>query len=111
MTYGGGAPIQVSVTFSEPVNVDTSSGRPSIGLDFRTAANLGANPADYKAGSGTDTLIFEYRVITANSHRERRRRGDGQLAGAQQRHDHHRAGRLGGGTGPTPVWTTTPTTR
>ena len=99
-TYGGGAPIRVSVTFSEPVNVDTSSGRPSIGLDFRTDAGIGDNTADYKAGSGTNTLIFEYRVITANSTANEGVAGDGQLAGAQQRHDHHRAGRLGGATGP-----------
>ena len=59
--------IWVSVTFSEPVNVDTSSGRPSIGLKFRTASGVGHQSAVYKHGSGTNTLIFEYRVKAGNA--------------------------------------------
>ena len=66
MIYGAGEAIWVSVTFSEPVNVDTSGGRPSIGLDFRTEANLGDQTAEYRAGSGTDMLLFEYRVTSGN---------------------------------------------
>ena len=55
------------MTFNEAVNVDTTGGRPSLMIDFWPAANTGEKAAVYKAGSGTRTLVFEYRVVSGNN--------------------------------------------
>ena len=49
--------VQVTLTFSEEVNVDTTDGRPSIGIQL--GATLDRN-ASYTSGSGTTKLVFSY---------------------------------------------------
>ena len=49
--------VQVTLTFSEEVNVDTTDGRPSIGIQL--GATLDRN-ASYTSGSGTTKLVFIY---------------------------------------------------
>ena len=48
--------VRVTVTFSEPVEVDTTNGTPSIGVGFTRVDRR----ADYQRGSGTNELVFEY---------------------------------------------------
>jgi hypothetical protein len=55
-TYGTGAAIPVEVQFSEPVNV--TDGTPSLTLQLEGETR----EVSYSAGSGTDTLVFEYPV-------------------------------------------------
>ena len=56
-TYGVGAPIAVTVSFSEPVTV---TGTPQLAL------NSGGT-ASYASGSGTSTLTFGYTVAAGNT--------------------------------------------
>ena len=49
--------VEVQVVFSENVFVGTGGGTPSLLLDTSGAGS----PAGYARGSGTDTLVFEYR--------------------------------------------------
>ncbi|MFW9946185.1 MAG: NosD domain-containing protein [Candidatus Odinarchaeota archaeon] len=56
-TYGIGAEIYITITFSETVYV---TGIPQLAL------NTGVN-ADYSSGDGTDTLIFTYTVATGHT--------------------------------------------
>lgn len=56
-----GDELEVSIVFSEIVNVDTSSGTPSVPVNF----GKGENDLIYKSGSGTTTLVFS-RIITEN---------------------------------------------
>ncbi|MHC5054322.1 MAG: Ig-like domain-containing protein [Planctomycetota bacterium] len=62
-TYGIDATIDVRVTFSEAVTVDTAGGTPSITL------KTGATDAvvDYASGSGTTTLVFTYTVAATHA--------------------------------------------
>jgi hypothetical protein len=58
-TYISGETVQISVTYSEVMTVDTTGGTPSINLSLTSgAANL-----VYATGSGTATLVFS-RVLT-----------------------------------------------
>ena len=66
-TYGEGEAIQVTATFNEPVNVDLTGGRPQLEVDLHNTANHGEFKAIYKRGSGTNKLIFEYRVVSGNA--------------------------------------------
>ena len=59
-TYVLGETIQVSLTFTETVNVDTTGGTPR--LRIKLAPAYGERWADYSGGSGTTTLIFGYTV-------------------------------------------------
>ena len=52
-----GETVQVTLTFSEEVNVDTTDGTPSIGIQL--GATLDRN-ASYTSGSGTTKLVFSY---------------------------------------------------
>ena len=70
-TYAHGEAIQVTATFTEAVNVDTTGGAPR--LKIRMAPHLrwfdtdhGARWADYTGGSGTAELTFTYTVTEAN---------------------------------------------
>jgi hypothetical protein len=54
-SYGVGATVSVSVTFSTAVAVDTSGGTPTLAL-----ADGGV--ATYSTGSGSSTLVFTYHV-------------------------------------------------
>ena len=65
-TYGLGAKIEVQLTFSEAVTVDTSRGRPWLELKLH-AAHSGAKRAVYESGSGTATLTFGYTVQSGDS--------------------------------------------
>lgn len=60
-TYGLGVVIDLQVTFSEAVLVDTGSGAPFIGLAVGTT-----NGATYLSGSGTSTLVFRYTVAAGD---------------------------------------------
>ncbi len=56
-TYGAGRLVEVHVVFSENVFVGTGGGTPFLLLDTGGAGS----PAGYARGSGTETLVFEYR--------------------------------------------------
>ena len=70
-TYGAGETIRFTVTFDAPVTVDTTGGTPR--LRFRLADggnnnNLSANRnLDYVSGTDTETLTFEYEVVSGDS--------------------------------------------
>ncbi len=57
-TYGFDERIEVEVMFDKLVDVDTTSGRPSLALGIGTATRQ----ADYASGTGTETLTFGYDV-------------------------------------------------
>ena len=70
-TYALGETIQVTATFSEAVNVDTTGGTPRLGI--RMAPYLWwfntddrKRWADYSGGSGTTELTFDYTVAAEN---------------------------------------------
>ena len=59
-TWREGETVEVTLTFSEAVDVDTTDGTPSVGLA------LGATPprpADYLRGSGTTEVVFGYTLV------------------------------------------------
>ena len=62
-TYKKGDAIQATVTFSENVTVDTTGGKPQLNLRITS----GHKKADYKSGSGTTSLVFEYTVGSADN--------------------------------------------
>ena len=55
--WNAGDRVAVTVTFEEPVTVDTAGGTPSVGLSLTGA---GARQAGWTGGSGTDRLVFAY---------------------------------------------------
>ncbi len=57
-TYHPGEALDLSVSFSEPVTVDTSGGDPSIALTIGS----GTAYATYLAGSGTGTVTFRHTI-------------------------------------------------
>ena len=59
--YALGDTIQVTATFSEAVDVDTTGGKPR--LKIKMAPTSGEKWADYSGGSGTTTLTFDYTVV------------------------------------------------
>ena len=61
--YGIGDAIDVRVTFSESVTVDTANGTPT--LVFKMGSNF--RLAHYSAGSGTQELTFRYTVREGNA--------------------------------------------
>ena len=92
-TYWQGDAIEVAVTFTEAVEVDTASGTPALAL--RVGTNVRA--AAYASGTGTDTLCVRLR---GGEGRDRRRRGVG--AGGRdcaERRDARRRGRQRCGAG------------
>jgi len=62
-TYGSASVVAVNVTFSEIVTVNTGGGTPTIDLNSSAATN----EAVYSAGSGTNTLTFNYTVVAGDS--------------------------------------------
>lgn len=56
-TWTEGESVDVAVTFSEAVDVDTAGGTPSIGIDLGGTASRSAG---YVSGSGTTELVFRY---------------------------------------------------
>ena len=59
--YAPGETIQVSLTFTEAVTVDTTGGAPRLKLEM--APNYGVKWANYAGGSGTTMLTFNYTVV------------------------------------------------
>ena len=57
-TYGRNDAIEVAVTFSEAVTVDTENGTPSLGLEVGSRTVQ----ASYASGTGTAGLVFSYAV-------------------------------------------------
>ena len=64
-TYALGDTIEVTLTFSEAVNVDTSGGTPRLTIDM-DPADWGAKWAGYARGSGTTALVFVHTVVEPN---------------------------------------------
>ena len=58
--YATGETVQVSLTFTEAVTVDTTDGAPRLRIKLDPA--YGEKWADYSGGSGTATLTFGYTV-------------------------------------------------
>lgn len=57
-TLNAGDKVTVTVTFTESVTVDTTSGTPSIALSIGDATKA----ATYASGTGTTALVFEYTI-------------------------------------------------
>ena len=55
-----GETVEVTLSFSEAVEVDTSGGRPSLGIALGSAH---ARTAAYLRGSGTTELVFAYTLV------------------------------------------------
>ena len=58
-----GEAVEVTLTFSEAVTVDTTDGTPSIGLDL---GGTESRRATYLRGSGTTALVFGYTLTDAD---------------------------------------------
>ena len=58
-----GEAVEVTLTFSETVTVDTTNGTPAIGLQLNGTA---PRAAAYARGSGTGSLVFRYPVAAAD---------------------------------------------
>ena len=58
-----GETVQATLTFSEEVNVDTTGGTPSIGLEL---GGTEARSATYASGSGKTDLVFSYTLTDAD---------------------------------------------
>ncbi len=62
--YGNRELIQASVTFTDPVTVNDDAGTPTLKFGLGDPDNPARTERmRYASGSGTDTLIFEYRVL------------------------------------------------
>ena len=59
-TWTEGESVGVTVTFSEAVDVATSGGTPSIGIDLGGKVS---RSAAYVSGSGTTELVFRYTLV------------------------------------------------
>ena len=67
-TYGDDETIEVSVTFSAAVTVDTTGGTPYIEMSLQSAgvSAVAKRNFTYTSGSGTTVLVFEYEVDSAD---------------------------------------------
>ena len=61
--WTAGEAVEVTLAFTEPVEVGTEGGTPSVGL---TLPGAGARRAVYASGSGTDRLSFAYTLTGAD---------------------------------------------
>ena len=61
--WTAGESVEVTLTFSEAVTVDTTGGTPSIGLDL---GGTESRRATYLRGSGTTALVFGYTLTDAD---------------------------------------------
>ncbi len=61
-TWSEGDNVDVTVTFSEAVEVDTAGGTPGIGVNLG-GQTTAARTADYVSGSGTAALVFRYTLV------------------------------------------------
>ena len=64
-TYSLNDVIQITLTFSEAVDVDTAGGTPTVSIDM-DPAEWGKKEAGYHSGSGTTTLTFSHTVVEPN---------------------------------------------
>ena len=55
--------VDIGVTFSEPIDVDTASGTPSIGIGLGGTAGRSAT---YASGNATAKLVFEYTLVSGD---------------------------------------------
>ena len=62
-TYKQGDAVEVAVTFSEAVTVDTTGGTPTLALDVGGTTRAAA----YASGTGTATLTFGYTVVQGDA--------------------------------------------
>ena len=60
--YAKGDKIQIQMTFTEKVLVDTTNGTPRLTLTIGTESKI----AVYRRGTGTASLVFEYKVATGD---------------------------------------------
>ena len=60
-TWSESETVRVALTFSESVDVDTSAGTPSLGIELGVGGS--ARSAAYESGSGTATLTFAYTLV------------------------------------------------
>ena len=60
--YAVGGTVEAAVTFDAPVTVGTEDGAPTLAL----IANGGIRRAAYVSGSGTERLLFAYRIVEAD---------------------------------------------
>ena len=58
--YAAGETVQVAVTFTEAVDVDTEDGTPRLALDLGGDGDAGERWAAYESGTGTATLTFAW---------------------------------------------------
>ena len=63
--YGIGDTVEVTVTFSDAVVVDTTGGTPR--LKIKMDPGYGERWAEYASGSGTTALVFDYAVVSPNA--------------------------------------------
>ena len=63
--YAIGETIEVTLTFSEAVNVDTTDGAPRLNIDM-DPAHWGTKWANYQDGSGAAELTFTHEVVEPN---------------------------------------------
>ena len=61
--YKAGAVIEVTVTYDEDVEVDTTDGRPSLTLKVGT----NDRQAEYHSGSDSTALVFRYQVVASDT--------------------------------------------
>ena len=61
--WSPGETVEVTLAFSEAVNVDTADGAPTVGLAL---GGTEARSADYLRGSGTAALVFGYTLADAD---------------------------------------------
>ena len=64
--WGPGETVEVTLTFSEAVEVEPSGGTPDIGIGLELTE---ARRAAYASGSGTDTLVFAYTLDNDDGNR------------------------------------------
>ena len=64
-TYALGETVRVRLTFSAPVEVDTSGGVPQLSIDM-DPAHWGTKQATWEGGSGTAALTFAHTVVEPN---------------------------------------------
>ncbi|MYA42542.1 MAG: hypothetical protein F4Z31_12405, partial [Gemmatimonadetes bacterium] len=64
--YGVGEPIEMSLTFSESVTVDTSGGTPRLKIRLSDDASS-EKRAGYHSGSGSRVLVFRYLPVAGDS--------------------------------------------
>ena len=71
-SFGAGDKVEVTLTFNEPVEVNTAGGTPGLELSFRDAGGgvthsiLDVPVATYARGSGSPELVFSYTIAEAD---------------------------------------------